>query len=241
MSSDPPPIAALQSANPLLDHVLRRCLEKDPERRWQSIGDVAGELRWIADHPAPPSAVVPHRRSSRLPWLLTIVALGIAAAALIPAVRQRRSVSAIDSPVLRFEVSTPPSDDPSVALSPDGTLLAFIANRDHVPMLWVRTLNALENRAIAGTDGASFPFWSPDGREVAFFADDKLKRVDLAGGTPRDVVGAPNARGGTWNSDGVMLFAAGVSGPIMRVSARGGAAESVTQVNGAAGAAHRLP
>ena len=241
MSSEPPPIAALQSANPLLDHVLRRCLEKDPERRWQSIGDVAGELRWIADHPAQPSAVVPHRRSSRLPWVLAIVALGIAVAALIPAVRQRASVTAIDSPALRFDVSTPPSDDPSVALSPDGTLLAFVANRDHVPMLWVRTLNALENRAIAGTEGASFPFWSPDGREVAFFAGDKLKRVDLAGGTPRDVVGAPNARGGTWNSDGVMLFAAGVSGPIMRVSARGGAAESVTQVNGAAGVAHRLP
>ena len=117
MSSEPPPIAALQSANPLLDHVLRRCLEKDPERRWQSIGDVAGELRWIADHPAPPPAVVSHRQASRLPWVLAIVALGIAVAALIPAVRQRRGVSAIDSPSLRFEVSTPPSDDPSVALS----------------------------------------------------------------------------------------------------------------------------
>ena len=139
------------------------------------------------------------------------------------------------------EVSTAPTDDPSTALSPDGTQIAFVANQDRVPVLWVRSLDAIENRALPGTEGASLPFWSPDGRTIGFFAGNKLKRIDVAGGMPLVVVDAPNARGGAWNADGVILFAPGVNAPIMRVPARGGVAETVTQVNTGSGPAHRLP
>ena len=108
-------------------------------------------------------------------------------------------------------------------------------------MLWVRSLAAGESRALPGTEGASFPFWSPDGRTIGFFANDKLKRIDVAGGVPLVVADAPNARGGTWSTDGVILFAPGVSAPIMRVPARGGPVEAVTQLNTGSGPAHRLP
>jgi eukaryotic-like serine/threonine-protein kinase len=251
MHGEPAPIAALESAHPVLDHVMRRCLEKDRERRWQNIGDVTGELRWIRDHPIPvaattaPGAAPPQAQPRRVGRLaITVAALGVvlATAATTLAVRALRGSGAPKAPPpLRFEIATPPTDEPSVSLSPDGTQIAFVANQDRVPMLWVRTLDATENRALPGTQGARFPFWSPDGHTIGFFADDKLKRVDAVSGMPLVVADAPNARGGTWNSDGVILFAPGVSAPIVRVSTRGGAPERVTQVNTASGPSHRWP
>jgi Tol biopolymer transport system component len=243
MGSEPPPIPTLATAHPLLDHVMRRCLEKDRERRWQSISDVAGELRWIAANPVTAPAVVPVRTGlSRLGKMALTLALLVATALLAASVRALRSRGAApDVPAFRLELSTAPSDDPAVALSPDGTQIAFVANQNRVPMLWVRSLDDIESRALSGTDGASYPFWSPDGHSIGFFADNKLKRIDLAGGMPLTVTDAPNARGGAWNADGVMLFAPGVAAPIMRVPARGGSAEQVTQLNAGSGRAHRLP
>jgi Tol biopolymer transport system component/tRNA A-37 threonylcarbamoyl transferase component Bud32 len=243
MSSEPPPIAALQSAHPLLDHVLRRCLEKDRGRRWQSIADVTGELRWMVDHPfAAPAAAAPQARRSRVWPVVMTLALVLATAAVAAGVRTLRRLGAAPRlPTLRFEISTAPTDDASMAMSPDGAQIAFVANQNRVPVLWVRALDAIENRALPGTEGARFPFWSPEGRTIGFFADDKLKRVDVAGGMPLVVADAPNARGGAWNADGVMLFAPGVGAPIMRVSMRGGPVERVTQLNTGSGAAHRLP
>jgi Tol biopolymer transport system component/tRNA A-37 threonylcarbamoyl transferase component Bud32 len=241
MSSEPPAVAALETAHPLLDHVLRRCLEKDRERRWQTIRDVAAELRWIAEQPvaATPTPQTGARRSARAAVAAALLVALAAVAAAVFAMRGRGALTEL--PTLRFEIATPPTDDPSMALSPDGTALVFVANRDHVPMLWVRSLDATENRALPGTEGASFPFWSPDGRAVGFFAGNKLKRIDVGGGTPLVVANASNARGGTWNSDGVILFAPGVNAPIFRVAARGGQAERVTDVNTGAGPGHRLP
>jgi eukaryotic-like serine/threonine-protein kinase len=243
VNTEPAPIAALASAHPLLDHVWRRCLEKDPERRWQSIRDVTGELRWIADHPiAAPVAPVPPERPSRVARGALAFALVLATAGAVAglfALRGRGPEP--ERPALRFEIPTTPTDDPSMALSPDGTQIAFVANQERVPVLWLRRLEAFETRALPGTAGASFPFWSPDGRALGFFADGKVKRIDVAGGTPIAVADAPNGRGGTWNSDGVILFVAGVNGPIERVPARGGAVERVTEVNAGSGPAHRLP
>ena len=251
MSSEPPPVPALQS-QPLLDHVLRRCLEKDPDRRWQGIGDVTGELRWIASRPAiAPAAATPiHRRFGLWHWLGAALILISALFVVLPLVLLGglRWLSPEDSddgvpagPALRFEVTTPPTDDPSTTLSPDGTELAFVANQDRVPVLWVRPLDSAASRALPGTEGASFPFWSPDGRTLGYFADGKLKRVDIAGGVPLVIADAPNARGGAWNADGVILFAPGVNAPIMRVSTRGGVVERVTQLNAGSGPAHRWP
>ena len=170
------------------------------------------------------------------------IALVLATSAVVAGVLALRGPRAApDLPALTLEVSTAPTDDPSTALSVDGTQLAFIANRDRVPVVWVRSLAAGESRPLPGTEGASFPFWSPDGRSLGFFANDKLKRIDVAGGVPLVVADAPNARGGTWNADGVILFAPGVAAPIVRVPARGGPVEAVTQQNAGSGSAHRLP
>jgi Tol biopolymer transport system component len=241
--TEPPPIVALQSAHPLLDHVLRRCLEKDPERRWQNIGDVTGELRWILENPsAPPdTATLPAapRRVGR--WAVAAALLALTAVFVAGARAMRDRGAARELPSVRFEIATSPADDPSVALSPDGTMLAFIATQNRVPMLFVRSLAAIENRAFAGTEGASLPFWSPDARTIGFFAADKLKRIDVAGGSPLVVADAPTPRGGAWNKDGVILFAAGVGTAIRRVSSRGGTVEDVTDVKGGSGPAHRLP
>ena len=248
MSSEPPPIAALEE-RPLLDRLLRRCLDKDRERRWQSIRDVTSELRWIASRPAiAAGATPPRKRFSPWQWVAVGLAVIFALFVALPLVLLAglRLLSADDGdepslPPLQLEIGTAPTDDPSTALSPDGSQIAFIANRDGAPALWVRSLDALESRALPGTDGASFPFWSPDGRSIGFFADNRLKRIDVAGGTPLVVTDAPNARGGTWNADGVILFAPGVNAPIMRVSTSGGPTQAVTQVNTGSGPAHRWP
>jgi eukaryotic-like serine/threonine-protein kinase len=245
MSTEPAPIAALTSAHPLLDHVMRRCLEKDRERRWQSMGDVGGQLRWIAEHPQTVAAPAPAARSLSWPMKAGIVtaALVIGTLALLAGVRALRATRAVaELPALRLEITTPPTDDPTMALTQDGSAIAFVANQNRVPMLWVRPLDAVESRALPGTEGASFPFWSPDGKSLGFFADGKLKRIDVGGGRPLVVADAPNGRGGTWNSDGVILFSPGVSNPLMRVSISGGPAEVLTETGaGGTGPDHRWP
>jgi Tol biopolymer transport system component len=240
-NSEPPSVAALQ-AEPLLDHVLRRCLAKDPEERWQSIRDVTSALRWLTEHPlsssaaGSPSSFV-WRIATGIAAVVAIAAIGVAAQAL------RGRAAPADLQPVRFEVATTPTDDPSVSLSADGKKLAFVANQNGIPMLWIRSLDSVENHVLAGTEGASFPFWSPDERAIGFFAGNKLKRIDVAGGAPIALADAPNARGGDWNADGVILFSPGVQAPIMRVSASGGAVEQVTQpkADSGPGPAHRVP
>ena len=227
-SSEPPPNERIRGAHPMLDHVLRRCFEKDPDRRWQSIGDVTGELRWVRENPAAPAApAVPSPATRRRVPVVALLALGAAFGAVVfGPLRSRPEPASL--PTLRFEIPTPPTDEPSVALSADGTLIAFVANRERTPMLWVRALDGTESRVLEGTEGASYPFWSPDGRTLGFFADDKLKRIDAAGGKPLVITDVANGRGGTWNAEGTILFASVAYGPIMRVSSRGGAAEPAT-------------
>jgi Tol biopolymer transport system component/tRNA A-37 threonylcarbamoyl transferase component Bud32 len=244
MSSEPPPIAALQTM-PHIDHLLRRCLEKDRERRWQSIGDVAGELRWAMEHPIAPSVSAAAQKTGlgRTGTIAVALIAVLSTALLIVGfrlLRQPRTASA--APSFRLELTTPPTDDPTMALTADGTQIAFVANQNRVPMLWVRSLDGNESRALPGTENATNPFWSPDGRSIGFFADGKVKRIDLDGGRPLVMADAANGRGGTWNSDGVILFSPGVSNPIMRVSIRGGPAERATEPNtGGSGPDHRWP
>jgi Tol biopolymer transport system component len=145
-------------------------------------------------------------------------------------------------PIVRFEVPTPPTDDPvSMALSADGRQLAYVAKGERGQQIWVRALDRLDARPLPGTAGASSPFWSPDGRALGFFAENKLKRIDAAGGVPLVMTDAPNARGGAWNSQGVILFVPGVSAPIFRISSAGGAPSMVTQLGADTGPAHRWP
>ena len=154
----------------------------------------------------------------------------IIAALAIPAALYFRRV--VPEPlVTRFEITTPPTSDPvSFALSADGRQLAFVATAEGAPRLWVRPLDQVTARPLAGTEGARYPFWKPDGRAIGFFADGKLKWIDLGSNVLHELADAPNGRGGTWNSDDVIVFAPAGSGVLLRVMATGGTPVPVTQL-----------
>ncbi len=240
-----PAVSSVQPlALPALDRVLRKCLAKAPDARWQSAADLADALRWIADdrtggtaHGGPaPSAP----RRARAAWAPLAIAAAIIVALAVPSTRHllERSAPAVE---MRLDVATPATAQPlHFALSPDGTHLAFVAAGTGSPRLWLRPLNAATAHALPGTEGAEYPFWSPDGRTIGFFATGKVKRIDIAGASPQIIADAPNGRGGTWSRDGVILFAPSNSAAILRVDASGGAATPVTKHNAGEGS-HRLP
>jgi Tol biopolymer transport system component/DNA-binding winged helix-turn-helix (wHTH) protein len=178
-------------------------------------------------------------RASRPQWIwaLLLLALGLIAGAAIPNLRQPAQPSI---PEMRLEVMTPPTADASsLAISPDGLKIAYVAISEGRSQLRLRMLDNGSEQSLAGTDGALFPFWSPNSRSIGFFADGALKRIDIDGGLPRMLAEAPAGRGGAWNGDDVILFTPNTSGPIFRVSAMGNApAETQTQV---AKGSHRHP
>jgi eukaryotic-like serine/threonine-protein kinase len=245
LTAEPQRVAEHQPLAPAdLDHLIRACLAKDPEDRWQSAHDVMAELRWIAERssgsgvaalgPGPPRRL---RRERAVAGAAVLLALGLAAAL---ALRPRAG----GPEMTRFVVLSPLDGDfaPGLAVSPDGRQLAFVAGAQGRREIWVRPLASLEARPLPGTDGARFPFWSPDGRCLGFFANGKLMRVDLAGGAAQPLASANDGRGGAWGRTGVILFAPTSIAAIHRVPASGGADEVVTHLDKTRGESdHRWP
>ena len=238
VSGTPRPVGELVPLTPpALEHVIRRCLAKDPEDRWQSALDIASELRWVleAGSRAGEAAPVVARRRSRLraAWALHAGTALLAVAATIGAgALLRRPVAVVRSSLLppehtRFDVSA------SVpALSPDGQRLVFAAvGEDGKSALWVQPLSALAAQQLAGTEGASHPFWSPDSRQIAFFGGGKLRRIDASGGPPQPICDAAQGRGGTWGRDGTILFTPNTGDPLYRVPVSGGTPAPATQLD----------
>ncbi|MGH9656118.1 MAG: hypothetical protein ACRD6B_21960, partial [Bryobacteraceae bacterium] len=129
-----------------------------------------------------------------------------------------------------------------VTVSPDGRSLVFAASINSGPsQLWVRPLDSATAHPLAGTQGASYPFWSPDSRSIAFFAGRKLKRIDAAGGAPQTLCAAPYGQGGSWNRSGEIVFSPSSIGPLQEVSARGGQTKDVTSANESTGLSQRWP
>ena len=152
----------------------------------------------------------------------------------------------VDQPAPTASSILPPANTAftfGFALSPDGTHLAFVAQSvDGKRSLWVRPLNSLVAQELSGTGDASFPFWSPDSQWIGFFAGGKLKKIPANGGAVQEICNAPQGRGGTWNSRGVIVFAPSINGPIFRVSAGGGTPTSLTRLDPATGeTTHRWP
>ncbi len=163
--------------------------------------------------------------SRRLGWIVAAMAILIAVL-LVPTVRYLRETP---PPETRLAIVTPATSQPdSFALSPDGRQIVFVASGDGASRLWLRTLASTTAQPLAGTEGATDPFWSPDSRSIGFFADHALKRLDLGGGAPYTLAPAPHEAYGTWNSAGVILFEPNLGSPLMRVSATGGTARAVT-------------
>ena len=142
---------------------------------------------------------------------------------------------------MRVEITTPPTTDPvSLAISPDGQKIVFVATSEARSRLWLRSLNSASARPLEGTDAASLPFWSPDSRSVGFFADGKLKRIDIDGGSATVLANAPYGRGGAWNRDGAVLFVPNPGSPILKIPAAGGETVAVTTI-GAPQQQHQSP
>ncbi len=228
MTSEPASISSIQPmVPPALDRVVKGCLAKEPEHRWHTAHDVRMQLQWIAEGGSQaglPAPVAARRRSrEKLAWGVAAVAL-LAAAALGLGFWKR----APKSPrTVRFEISTPEDvtsiDTPRI--SPDGRYLAFNAtDAGGKARVWVRPLNALTAQPLAGTEGATRPFWSPDSRFLGFVAEGKLKKVEVTGGPPQKICDAATGSDGTWSSEGVILFDGQANDPIQRVSAAGGTA-----------------
>ena len=144
-------------------------------------------------------------------------------------------------PEIRLEVNTPPTANPtSFAISPDGRRLVFSATNEGKSQLWVRPLDSLAAQPLAGTDGASDPFWSPDSASLGFFADGKLKRIEIVGGGPQVLANAVAGSGGAWNREGVIVFAPGNIAPLFKVPATGGEPAAVTRLE-TGQTSHRFP
>ena len=233
---------------PRLRALVRDCLIRDPRQRLRDIGDARIALdKIIAGAPddavaiaSATAAIVPTWQRA-LPWAVALAGFGAAAVA-IALWAPWRSMPA--PPETRLEITTPPTDDPaSFAISPDGRQLVFVATgTEGRSQLWLRPLDQTTPQALAGTEGASYPFWSPDSRSVAFFAGSALKRLDIGSGLPQTTFsgGAINTvRGGNWSAAGGILLGQ-VTGPLLRVSAPGAAPAVVTKL-APDQASHRWP
>ena len=242
LTSEPPAMTSLQPLTPpALERVVKTCLTKDPAERLQSAHDVKLQLQWIAEHGTQadvPMAVAARRR--RREWVAWAVAAVLAIAAGLGGLASR-SGSAPASAV-RSNIALPAGmrlqDEAGLVLSPDGRKLAITATVGDKSQIYVRAMDSTLVQPLAGTEGATYPFWSPDSRNMGFFADGKLKRVPADGGSVQILCEAPDGRGGTWNNDDVIVFAPGVEGGLMSVSAAGGTPSTVTTSEGPS---HRVP
>ena len=219
-----PDWSALPAETPeTIRRLLRRCLQKDRRRRLRDIADARLELEDIDDRRQRLETPAGSRRPERALWLIALVVVAGLAAWLARLVPHDQPVQAF-----RLEISTPPSTDPtSLSISADGRHVAFSGDDNGASRLWVRTLDAAAPRPLAGTTGGYFPFWSPDNRSLAFFADGKLKRIDIETGSVQTLDDATAGRGGAWLEDGAIIFAP-QAGPIYRIPATGGSRVRVT-------------
>jgi eukaryotic-like serine/threonine-protein kinase len=205
--------------------VLKRCLQKDPNLRLRDIADVRLQLEDALAAPVASARPAAQRLTSA-----GYAGWAVAAITMVAAIGAAMSRPPAELPETRLQVATPPTNDPfSFALSPDGRTLVFEARVDGQSRLWLRPLESDEARPLMGTNQSGSPFWSPDSRSIAFFADGLLKRIDLESGFVRTVASAPNPRRGAWNDDGTVLFGASV-GPLYRVSADGGPVAEATNL-----------
>ena len=239
MSAEPASIASVQPLTPpALEHVVRTCLAKDPQNRFHSAHDVVVQLRWIAESPvtSPPAAmpqIAARRRWTRAALIATVIALSSGVTAAI-VWNVRRNPAAGD--IRRFAIDLAEDEQftstgrRNIALSPDGKHLAYGANG----LLYLRRLDELTARPIGGTVAANSPFFSPDGKWIAFFQGGKLKKIALTGGAPLEICDASSPFGTFWSSDGTILFGQNPGG-ILRVPDKAGAPETIIKIDAAAG------
>jgi len=231
---------------PALDHAIKKSLAKLPDERWQSAGDLSSELKWIGEggsQTGGPVALLQARRfGPRLAWAVAVVSLLALIVVAIWSLNPKQQEQAMYFPApMRF-----PGRD--IAISPNGHTIAFVAYLESARknVIWIYELGSPDAKSLSDTEGATYPFWSADGRSLAFFAEGKLKKMDMQGGPVQTLCDAPSGRGGTWNKDGVILFTPEATlGPgrgLYRVSSSGGTPVQVTDPDTSRGEqSHRWP
>jgi len=241
-----PDWAALPADSPpTIDRLLRRCLEKDIKHRLRDIADAREHLldgSQAATEPLVTSGTARRRypAMARVAWISGIVVLIVALG--IPAIVHFREGP---PPELRLQIATPPTTVPlDFALSPDGRHIVFVASgpsSNSTERLYLRPLGSTIAQPLAGTDGARKPFWSPDSRSIAYFALEKLFRIDIDGGPPQQLADAALAQGGAWNVDGTIVFSPNTVSALSRVPASGGEVTTATHLDAPHHKNHRFP
>jgi serine/threonine-protein kinase len=242
LKDDPPPMSSRQPlAPPLLDQVVRRCLAKEPDDRWQSARDLRTALE-LGASPSPASQPAGVSRARLAAAVVVLLAGGAALGWFAAATRQPLRTS---NP-LSLEIGPPPGGrfdlgvtSGGAAISPDRSAVAFVATVDGVSRLWIRPLDSIVSRELPDTDGAALPFWSPDGRSLGYFANRHLRRIEALGGASTMLASVPEARGGAWVGADTIVFAGSV-GPLQKVGASGGTPSSLTTL-AADEISHRWP
>jgi eukaryotic-like serine/threonine-protein kinase len=238
MGSQPPAVSTVAPMTPpAFDRVVRTCLAKDPDDRWQTAHDVMLEIRWVAEGgsaaglPAP--VVVKRKNRERLAWAAAAMLGAVAALAVFGYLRRApKPPEAVRASILPPQGTIFDPIDGPVAASPDGRQVVFTAkDEDGSGSLWVRSLGSLESRKLEGTNDAYDPFWSPDGRFVGYGSQDGLFKFEVPAGPPQKIADMADGRGCAWNQDNVILFEKTGATPIFRVSASGGPVEQVTTLD----------
>jgi len=245
LAAEPKPLSDVQPLSPPgLEQVIATCIAKDPEERWQSCTDISRQLQWAAKAPKPAEI---SSRSGRLIWTVVLAAVVLIAAAFVVGTRWSKGPARVS----QFEVNPPPEtyfnfrglSGPPIS-SPDGSKIVFVAftpGKTGTAGLWLRSLDSTEARLLPGTEGALYPFWSPDGKFLAFFTGGKLKKLDLSGGNAIPICDVFEGRGGAWSTEGVILFGTR-AGALFRVEASGGKPVQLTSLDEARHeTSHRFP
>ncbi len=247
LNDDPRALSELQPLTPpALERALKRCLAKDPDDRWQNARDLMHELQWIAQNPAHENAIAASAAGSgagdRRAWIAA-AALGAVAIAATAAWWSGRTTLPARS--VRLAIALPANKPfeyfDSAVVSPDGANIAFVGySADGKQQIWVRALDSDTPRPLDGTEDAHTPFWSPNSRSLAFFADEKLKRIDSAGGPAQVLCDVVSSWGGAWGSDGTIIFCGNDFVSLSRVPDSGGKPVEATRL-GPKEEAHRWP
>jgi len=248
LEKEPTPISSIKPMTPpALDHAIRRCLAKDPEQRWQTGRDLQWELSWIGESASEAAQRGPrdtHEKRERVAWLAAAVFAATAVAVLLllwprPLKEER---------ALLFKIDPPPGTEFLLEsgggniISPDGRTIVFVAASSAGSKLWTRPLDSTSARELPGTENAQYPFWSPDSKSIGFFANGRLQRLDVAGGPIVALAPASNPRGGSWNAQGIIIFAPIASTGLWKIAASGGPPTHLTTVDSARGEfTHRWP
>jgi len=229
LAAEPKPISAVQPLSPPpLEATVKSCLAKDPDERLQTAHDAKLQLKWIAENPSSLRLPAASERKSwdRLVWPIAVVLLATLGVAALLWLHGREQPQAL------YFNSPAPSPADYVALSPDGRTLALVAYSEQANknVMWLHPVGSRSATVVPGTEGASYPFWSPDGRSLAFFAQGKLKTIEVGAGRSAQVIAdAPFGRGGAWNRDGVIVFTPDAWSGLYRIPASGGTPVQVTK------------